>query len=113
MSSPALLPLLSRVDGLDGVQHQILQLQSFHQVCVPHNACTRGEHAYFTSRISVLYPLWAKRGGRNCKHTHKGCITSVKGLDVVQGLINGIHLVTSLLQNGAGTEHCSMGLHSL
>lgn len=37
MGSSALRPLLSRVDRLDAVQHQILQLQSFHQVCVPHN----------------------------------------------------------------------------
>lgn len=36
--SPALLSLLCAVDGLDSVQHQILQLQCLHQVCVPHNA---------------------------------------------------------------------------
>lgn len=39
--------------------------------------------------------------------------TSVKGLDVLQGLVNSIHLVTTLLQDGTGTEHCSVGLHSL
>lgn len=37
MGSSALLSLLSRVDGLDGVQQQVLQLQSFHEVCVPHD----------------------------------------------------------------------------
>lgn len=37
VGSPALLPLLGRVDSLDGVQHQILQLQRFNKVCVPHN----------------------------------------------------------------------------
>lgn len=37
MGSPALFPLLGRLDSLDGIQHQILQLQCFNQVCVPHN----------------------------------------------------------------------------
>lgn len=41
VGSPALLPLLSSVDGLDGVQHQVLQLQSFHQVSVPHDSWRR------------------------------------------------------------------------
>lgn len=45
-------------------------------------------------------------------HT-KWCSTSVKGLEVIHGLVNGVHLVASFLQNGAGTEHCSMGLHGL
>lgn len=40
---PALLPLLCSVDGLHAVQHQILQLQRFHQVCVPHDAWRREE----------------------------------------------------------------------
>lgn len=37
VGSSALLPLLSSADGLDGIQHQVLQLQSFHKVCVPHD----------------------------------------------------------------------------
>lgn len=37
MGSSALLPLLSRDNGLGGVQHQVLQLQSFHEVRVPHD----------------------------------------------------------------------------
>lgn len=46
VGSPALLSLLSRVDGLDGVQHQILQLQRFNQVCVPHNTWTTQDSLY-------------------------------------------------------------------
>lgn len=38
VGTPALLSLLSRVDGLDGIEHQVLQLQRFNQVCVPHNS---------------------------------------------------------------------------
>ena len=38
MSPSAFLSLLSRVNGLDSIEHQVLQLQWFHQVCVPHNA---------------------------------------------------------------------------
>lgn len=41
VGSPALLSLLSTVDGLNSVQHQILQLQCFHQVSVPNNAWRR------------------------------------------------------------------------
>lgn len=41
------------------------------------------------------------------------CRTSVEGLDVIQCLVNFIQLVASLLQNWAGTEHRSMGLHVL
>lgn len=37
VGSSALLPLLSRDNGLGGVQHQVLQLQSFHEVRVPHD----------------------------------------------------------------------------
>lgn len=40
-------------------------------------------------------------------------LTSVEGLDVVQGLVDGIHLVTSLLQDLAGTEHSGVVLHGL
>ena len=38
MCAPALLPLLGAVDGLGGVQHQVLQLKGLHQICVPHDA---------------------------------------------------------------------------
>ena len=40
-------------------------------------------------------------------------LTSVEGLDVVQGLVDSIHLVTSLLQDLAGTEHSGVVLHGL
>ena len=43
----------------------------------------------------------------------KWCSTSVEGLDVIQGLVNGVHPLASLFQNCAGTEHCSVGLHVL
>ncbi len=113
MSSPALLSLLGRVNGLDSVQHQILQLQRFHQVCVPNDACVRGEQTYCLSCIYCDIMFWHKEEERTVNRHWVCCSTSVKGLEVIQSLINGVHLITSLLQNGAGTEHCSMGLHGL
>jgi hypothetical protein len=38
VSTSGLLPRLGAVDGLHGVQHQILQFKGFDQVGVPHHA---------------------------------------------------------------------------
>lgn len=46
VGSSALLPLLSRDNGLGGVQHQVLQLQSFHEVRVPHDTWKREGSLY-------------------------------------------------------------------
>jgi len=39
--------------------------------------------------------------------------TSVEGLDVAEGLVDGVQLVTALLQDRAGAEHGRVVLHRL
>ena len=62
MSASALLACLCGDDGLDGVDHQILQLQSLHQVSVPDQS-TVGHLQPREDNAEGLCSLWVDYPG--------------------------------------------------